>query len=76
MEEAVEADRIIVMDEGKIIMEGSPRNIFSQVSKMKKIGLDVPQMTELAYELRNSGVDIKPDILTIDEMVSELCRLK
>lgn len=76
MEEAVEADRIIVMDEGKIIMEGSPRNIFSQVSKMKRIGLDVPQMTELAYELRNSGVDIKPDILTIDEMVSELCRLK
>ncbi|OBR93000.1 MULTISPECIES: energy-coupling factor transporter ATPase [Clostridium] len=76
MEEAVEADRIIVMDEGKIIMEGSPRNIFSQVSKMKKIGLDVPQMTELAYELKNSGVDIKPDILTIDEMVSELCRLK
>ncbi|WP_406541904.1 energy-coupling factor transporter ATPase [Clostridium ljungdahlii] len=76
MEEAVEADRIIVMDEGKIIMEGSPRNIFSQVSKMKKIGLDVPQMTELAYELKNSGVDIKPDILTIDEMVNELCRLK
>ncbi len=76
MEEAVEADRIIVVDEGKIKMEGSPRNIFSQVSKMKKIGLDVPQMTELAYELRNSGVDIKPDILTIDEMVSELCRLK
>lgn len=76
MEEAVEADRIIVMDEGKIIMEGTPRIIFSQVSKMKKIGLDVPQMTELAYELRNSGVNIKPDILTIDEMVSELCQLK
>lgn len=76
MEEAVEADRIIVMDEGKIIMEGSPRNIFSQVSKMKKIGLDVPQMTELAYELKKEGINVKDDILTIDEMVNELCRLK
>ncbi|MCI1944716.1 energy-coupling factor transporter ATPase [Clostridium luticellarii] len=76
MEEAVNADRIIVMDKGKIIMEGSPRNIFSQVTKMKNIGLDVPQMTELAYELKNSGVNIKSDILTIDEMVSELCQLK
>ena len=76
MEEAVDADRIIVMDKGKIIMEGSPRNIFSQVAKMKDIGLDVPQITELAYELRNSGVNIRTDILTIDEMVSELCRLK
>ncbi|CAB1261689.1 energy-coupling factor transporter ATPase [Clostridium sp. MT-14] len=76
MEEAVDADRIIVMDKGKIIMEGSPRNIFSQVAKMKDIGLDVPQITELAYELRNSGVNIRTDILTIDEMVSELCQLK
>ncbi|WP_368489070.1 energy-coupling factor transporter ATPase [Clostridium sp. BJN0013] len=76
MEEAVEANRIIVMDEGKIIMEGTPRNIFSQVGKMKDIGLDVPQMTELAYELRANGVNIRSDILTIDEMVSELCRLK
>lgn len=76
MEEAVEADRIIVMDEGKVIMEGTPRDIFANVSKMKKIGLDVPQMTELAYEFRSSGIDIKKDILTIDEMVDELCRLK
>lgn len=76
MEEAVEANRIIVMDEGKIIMEGTPRSIFSQVRKMKDMGLDVPQMTELAYELKANGVDIRSDILTIDEMVSELCRLK
>lgn len=76
MEEAVEADRIIVMDEGKITMEGTPRKIFSKVRKMKDMGLDVPQMTELAYELKASGVDIRSDILTIDEMVSELCRLK
>ena len=76
MEEAVEADRIIVMDSGKVIMEGSPRKIFSNVAAMKKIGLDVPQVTELAYELRKEGLDIDSDILTIDEMVDALCRLK
>lgn len=76
MEEAVEADRIIVMDDGKIITEGVPRDVFSNVEKMKSIGLDVPQMTELSHELRKNGVDIRSDILTIDEMVNELCRLK
>ena len=76
MEEAVEADRIIVMDKGKLIMDGSPRNIFSKVEELKAIGLDVPQVTELAYKLKNSGVDIKSDILTIDEMVDAICRLK
>lgn len=76
MEEAVEADRIIVMDSGKIITEGTPRNVFSNVEKMKNIGLDVPQMTELSYELRRNGVNISANILTIDEMVNELCRLK
>ena len=75
MEEAVEADRIIVMDEGKIQMQGSPREIFSHVEKMKKIGLDVPQMTELAYELRKSGIKIHENILTINEMVEQLCQL-
>ncbi|MHC1720037.1 MAG: energy-coupling factor transporter ATPase [Clostridiaceae bacterium] len=75
MEEAVEADRIIVMDEGKITLEGTPRTIFSNVAMMKQIGLDVPQVTELANELKKSGLDIKTDILTIDEMVEELCRL-
>lgn len=76
MEEAAEADRIIVMDEGKIKLEGSPREIFSNVGMMKKIGLDVPQMTELAYELRKNGINVRQDVLTIDEMVEELCRLK
>ncbi|GAB6150402.1 energy-coupling factor transporter ATPase [Clostridium novyi] len=76
MEEAVEADRIVVMDKGKIVMEGTPREIFSNVPLMKNIGLDVPQMTELAYELQNSGVNIASDILTIDEMVNALCQLK
>lgn len=76
MEEAVEADRIVVMDNGKVVQEGTPRIIFSNVSLMKEIGLDVPQMTELAYELNKSGIDIAPDILTINEMVNALCQLK
>ena len=76
MDEAAQADRIIDMDNGKKNMEGTPREIFSQVEKMKKIGLDVPQVTELAYELNKEGVNISTDILNIDEMVSELCQLK
>ncbi len=76
MEEAVDADKIFVMDSGKIIVEGKPREVFQNVETMKHLGLDVPQMTELAYELNKSGVNIKTDILTIDEMVRELCQLK
>lgn len=76
MEEAVEADRIVVMDKGKLIMEGKPKEIFSNVPTMKSIGLDVPQVTELAYELKKNGVNISSDILTIDEMVNALCQLR
>jgi energy-coupling factor transport system ATP-binding protein len=76
MEEAIDADRIMVIDNGKVIIEGTPRKVFKEVTTMKKIGLDVPQMTELSYELRKDGIDIKDDILSIDEMVNELCRLK
>jgi energy-coupling factor transport system ATP-binding protein len=76
MEEAVAADKIFVMDSGKVIVEGKPREVFQNVEIMKNLGLDVPQMTELAYELNKSGVNIKSDILTIDEMVRELCQLK
>lgn len=76
MEEAVEADRIVVMDSGKVIIEGTPREVFSNVPKMKEIGLDVPQVTELAYELNQSGLKIRTDILTLSEMVNELCQLK
>jgi len=76
MEEAVEADRIVVMDEGKIIMEGSPKEIFSKVPTMKKVGLDVPQVTELAYELNKEGININTDILTINEMVDAICQLR
>ncbi|WP_396136433.1 energy-coupling factor transporter ATPase [Clostridium sp. SHJSY1] len=76
MDEAAEADRIIVVDSGKIIIEGTPRKVFSKVETMKKIGLDVPQVTELAYELQKVGIDISTEILNVDEMVEALCRLK
>lgn len=76
MDEAAQADRIIVMDDGNVKMEGSPREIFPQVEHMKKIGLDVPQVTELAYELRKEGINISEKILNVDEMVEEICQLK
>lgn len=72
MDEAVEADRILVMEKGQIILEGTPKEIFSQVEKVKELGLDVPQVTELAYELRKEGIDVPKDILTIDELVMAL----
>ena len=64
------------MDEGNIKMEGTPREIFPQVERMKEIGLDVPQVTELAYELRKEGINISEKILNVDEMVNEICQLK
>lgn len=74
MEEAIHADRVCVMDGGRLIMQGKPREIFKNVERLKSIGLDVPQMTELAHELRKSGIDIAEDILTVEEMVNGLCR--
>ena len=76
MDEAAEADRVIVMDGGKVILEGIPRDVFSQVKKMKDIGLDVPQVTELCYELQKAGIDIDTKILNVNEMVSALCQLR
>lgn len=72
MEEAAQADRVIVMDHGKIVMEGTPKAVFSHVEELKKIGLDVPQTTELLYSLKKSGIEIDADLLTIDECVDEL----
>lgn len=72
MDEAVEADRILIMEQGKIVMEGSPREIFSQVERVKSLGLDVPQVTELAYELRKEGIQVPTNILTIEELVKAL----
>lgn len=76
MDEAVNAHRIIVMDEGEIVLEGSPKQVFSQVETLKKIGLDVPQVTLLSYELEQLGYAVTPENLTVDELVNNLCQLK
>lgn len=75
MNEAAQADRIVVMDEGQIIIEGKPKEVFSQVEKLKEVGLDVPQVTELAYQLRKNGVDIPQDIITEEECVDALVKI-
>lgn len=74
MDEVVYADRVIVMNAGKIVMEGVPRQIFTKVKKLRDLGLDVPQITELAYRLNSKGIKINPGILTVDEMVMEICQ--
>lgn len=76
MEEVVGADQVIVMDKGKVVMEGAPRDIFKRVEELKAIRLSVPQVTELAYELRKEGLPIKEDILSKEEFIEELVRLK
>ena len=75
MEEAARAQRIVVMDGGEIAMEGTPKEIFRQVDRLKEIGLDVPAATELAQSLRANGVQLSDDILTPKELSEEICRL-
>ena len=75
MEEVVDADRVFVMDKGKVVMQGTPREIFSQVDELKRHRLDVPQITLLADELRKSGLPIPAGNLTRAEQVQELCKL-
>ena len=72
MEEAIDADRIIVMDGGRIVMDGKPAEIFSRVKELKAYGLDVPQVTELAYELKEAGMPLTDGILTREQLVREL----
>ena len=74
MEEAIRADRVFVMDEGKIAMQGTPREVFSQVEKMQAIHLDVPQVTLLGHLLREKGLDIPEGILTREELAQALRR--
>ena len=76
MDEAAKADRIVVMDKGKLILDGKPRDVFSNVEKMKSLGLDVPQVTELSYELQKAGINIDTRILDVNEMVNAICQLK
>ncbi len=75
MNEAALADRIIVMDEGQVVLEGTPKEVFVHVEELKRIGLDVPQTTELMYQLRKRGVDVRQDILSDEECIEELERL-
>lgn len=75
MEEAVNSDRTIVINDGKILLDDTPKNVFKHVELLKSVGLDVPQVTELAYELRKSGIDMPDDILTVDECLAELVKI-
>lgn len=75
MEEVIDADYVYVMDGGKLVMDGTPRQIFTQVEMLKSMRLDVPQVTELAYELKKSGLPIKDGIIRNEELVEELKRL-
>ena len=72
MEEAATADRIVVMDKGSIAMDGTPKEVFSQVDKVKSLGLDVPPMAEMAMELRRQGLPLSTDILNVSDMLKEL----
>ena len=74
MEEVLLADRVIVMDEGKIAADGTPKEVFSQVEMLKELGLEVPPAAELAYKLRKEGVPIRDQIITKEELVEELCQ--
>ena len=76
MEEVIYADQVLVMDEGKIVMQGTPKEIFSQVDQLKQYRLDVPQVTLLAHELRKAGLDLQEGILSREELVKNLCQLK
>lgn len=76
MEEVIDVDNVFVMDKGKLVMTGTPREVFSQVERLKELRLDVPQVTELAYELKKAGLPIRDGILTNKELVDELVRIK
>ena len=75
MEEAAQADRVVVVDSGKVIIDDTPKKVFSRVEEMKAVGLDVPQVTELCWELKKAGFDIDTEIITEDECVEKLLKL-
>ncbi len=75
MEEAIYSDRIFVMDKGSIVMQGTPKQVFSQVEQLKELRLDVPQATLLVYELQKAGVNLEDGILSKEGLVEALCRL-
>ena len=75
MDEAADCGRVVVIDKGRIVMDGAPEKVFARVDELKKIGLDVPQTTELAYELKRAGYKISPEIIKVDECVEALLAL-
>ena len=75
MEEAITADRVIVISDGEIALQGTPREVFSKVDRMRELHLDVPHMTALAEDLRKEGLPLGDGILTVDEMTEEVCRV-
>ena len=75
MEEVIHADRVFIMDTGKIVLNGTPREIFSQVDVLQKYRLDVPQVTQIADKLRKQGMPLKAGILKVEELVEEICQL-
>lgn len=75
MSETIHADKIFVMNKGKIELQGTPREVFAEVEKMKELGLEVPQVTELGFELQKEGLNIKNGTLEIDELVDEIVRV-
>ncbi len=75
MDEAVQANRVVVVNEGRILLDGVPGQVFSNVALLKSVGLDVPQVTELLYSLGQEGFTFPPDILTVEDCVSQLTRL-
>ncbi len=75
MEEAAKADRVVVMENGAIVMDGTPRAVFGEVERLRKLQLDVPQPTELCYALRQAGAALPPDILTVDECVEAIASM-
>ena len=76
MEEAVDADYIYVMEEGEVVLEGTPKEVFINIEKLQSLGLDVPPMTLLCSELKKHDINIRQDILTVEEMIDSLCQLK
>ena len=75
MEEVIGADRLVVMDDGKVIMDGTPREVFARVEELKRLRLDVPQATELAYELKQCGVSLPDSVLTMEELAEAILPL-
>ena len=76
MDEALRAGRLLVMDAGKVALEGAPREVFEKTEEIRKMGLDAPPMAQLAAQLRADGVPLRADIMTVEEMAVELCRSK